>query len=350
MKIAFYAAILCFMIPYLVRRGCFSESSLATRELLNIDALRILYTLGIVCCHFFDLVNIPNYGGSGVEFFFVLSGYFLSTTFRPDKTTPEFLKKKIIAWLPLIMFGSILCGGYLSCFKDIFFLQNTGLGIKNIANEPAWFLGVLFWVSLFYFYIHKALSSQARNLTIGTIAFVSCIICAHCRDLRFDLSYIPSGMIRGLACVGAGCLLAQICTRTNEQPTKKQYLFYSAVECLVLTWIVLRIFVLFYPQEWIFCVITSLFIIYLFIQKKGIISNLFEKKKISLISRYCLAIYLTHYSVSDVAKNIAEHHSAVMDHKLLFIFGILFITSLTGIFSYHAIQKPAEKWLKEHWR
>lgn len=57
---------------------------------MNVEFLRIVFTLGVVCTHFFFRLNIPNYGGYGVEFFFILSGYFLALTYNPEKTPANF--------------------------------------------------------------------------------------------------------------------------------------------------------------------------------------------------------------------------------------------------------------------
>lgn len=56
-----------------------------TKRLDNIDFLRIVFTICIVLCHAFGAVSIWNRAPLAVEFFFILSGFFLFYTYRPEK-------------------------------------------------------------------------------------------------------------------------------------------------------------------------------------------------------------------------------------------------------------------------
>jgi len=350
----FLWAITCFMLLKLATSKSFELSERTGGKLLNIEFLRVFFTLGVVCSHFFlhDL-HLKNFGGVGVEFFFILSGYFLSLTFRSNLSTLDFIKKKVIVWLPLIMFGSILCGGYLSCFKDIFFLQSTGLAYIDITNEPAWYLGVLMWVLVLYFYMLKTLSRPQCNLIIGIISFFSYVLCAQNNGLRTMIvfSYFPLNLFRGLAGVGAGYLLAQFCLRENLSERKTSYKLWTIFEIFAMTWVVLKIFVCQIPSEWIFSPICFILIIYLFVRKKGLLTNMLEHPFWSFASRYCLAVYLTHTGVIGIFEKYASLYGQwALNHKIFAINIVLITCVLIGIFSYHVIQKPAEKFLKDHWR
>lgn len=45
-------------------------------QMMNIEFLRLIFTLGIVSYHLAERLNIFNEGWLGVEFFFILSGFF----------------------------------------------------------------------------------------------------------------------------------------------------------------------------------------------------------------------------------------------------------------------------------
>ena len=92
---------------------------------LNIEFLRIFFTLGVVCSHFFECIHLWNGGGRGVEFFFILSGYLFAWTWRSDRNIGDFMKQKFIRFVPLTVFGGLMCGGELSVLSNLFFLQNT---------------------------------------------------------------------------------------------------------------------------------------------------------------------------------------------------------------------------------
>ena len=96
------------------------------KKIHTLGFLRMLFAISVVCSHFFAPLHITKYGGS-VEFFFLLSGYFLAHTFRPETTCIQYAKKKFIQLVPLAIFGSILCGGGLTTLGGLFFLQNSGM-------------------------------------------------------------------------------------------------------------------------------------------------------------------------------------------------------------------------------
>lgn len=337
-----------FVIPKLLfEKTNFKKKSDTHSKLMNVEFLRIVFTLGVVCTHFFFRLDIVNNGGSGVEFFFILSGYFLAMTYNPEKKTTDFFKGKVARWLPLIIFGSILCGGYVTWFKDIFFLQNTGLAYTDIRNEPAWFLGVLLWVSLFYFYLFKTFSAEKRNLLMGLITFCALVICAQSPGDRGEqvFLYFPRGLMRGLAGVGLGYFLAQICVRTAD--IKKAGFWYSCLEAGVLIWVFVRVFYRPFPEEWIFTSLSFCLLLYLFILKRGVISNFFEKPVFVIIARYCLAVYLTHGGVTMLfSEVIQEHYQWMMSNRVITVLGVFVCCMLLGFFAHHVVEKPVGRWLK----
>ena len=317
-------------------------------KILNIEFLRILFTIGVVCHHFFKNFDLYQSGGQGVEFFFILSGFFLSLTFNPDRTMIEYAKSKIIRWLPLIVFGGFLIRPNLSSvFYPIFFLQSTGLAYQYTSNAPAWYLGVLFWVSVFYLSVFKVMSKEQRNLFIGTITFICFILCARTADSdntwNMVFSYFPRRLLLGMACVGLGCMLQQVCFRKENAPVRKWVTF---VEFAVLIYLFLDIFVTPMIKEWIFKPIFHAVLLYLFIRKEGAVSNFFEKRIFAKMARYCLSVYLTHaYIVGIILFSYEDKLKSLP--VFVVIFCMLTAAVLMGVFAHHVIEKPATKALKK---
>lgn len=324
-----------------------SEEEEKLPRIMNIEFLRVLFTLGIVCCHFFGKINIYSGGGQGVEFFFILSGFFLSLTFNPERKTLEFAKSKFIRWIPLIIFGGFIRHPkFSSIFYPLFFLQNTGLAYQDIANDTAWYLGVLFWVLIFYLSVFKTMKPEARNLFIGTLVFFLYIICARAKgDARWGMvySYFPRGLLLGIASVGLGCLLQQICVRKEKTVVKKSM---TVFESIALLYVVSDIFVVPVAKEWIFRPIFHFILLYLFVRKEGAISNFFEKPVFAKMARYCLSIYLTHQYLTANIFGIYEKKLIIFPPYVT-VAGILTASILLGIFAYHIIEKPATRALKK---
>ncbi|MBQ8347648.1 MAG: hypothetical protein IJY17_08630 [Alphaproteobacteria bacterium] len=60
-------------------------------KMMNMEFLRIVFTLSVVCCHFIGNLKIWNSAWISVEFFFILSGFLLIDTFNPERTVQNFL-------------------------------------------------------------------------------------------------------------------------------------------------------------------------------------------------------------------------------------------------------------------
>ena len=316
-------------------------------RIMNIEFLRVLFTLGIVSCHFFRKINVYSGGGQGVDFFFILSGFFLSLTFNPERKALEFAKSKFIRWIPLIIFGGFIRHpSFSSIFYPLFFLQNTGLAYQDIANDTAWYLGVLFWVLIFYLSVFKTMKPETRNLFIGTSVFLLYIICARAEgDARWGMvySYFPRGLLLGIAGVGLGCMLQQICVRNDKVVVKKSATFF---EIVALLYILLSVFIMPMAEEWIFMPISHFIILYLFIRKEGIVSNFFEKPVFAKMARYCLSVYLTHQYVTANIFAIYEKKLLILPPYITIVY-ILTASILLGIFAHHVIELPATRALKK---
>lgn len=318
-------------------------------KMLNIELLRIFFTLGVVCCHFFGSLNLYTHGVFGVEFFFILSGYFLAYTYKPDKSTTDFIKSKFMRFVPLVVFGSLICGGGLSAAENLFFLQNTGLTTHDTVNAPAWYIGVLFWVLVFYFMLLKTVSAEAAKLLTGIIIFCSFVFCVGAGGdrLNFAVSYIPRGMFRGLGGVGLGYLLYQFCKRPEENHAEGK--LYSLGEFGFVVFMAVQMFKpLSFWQDWIFQPIEFAVLICLFVCKKGMLSNFLERPVFAFLAEYCLAVYLTHWFVMQHWKEFIDISQGwAAEHRWGVVFIVLAVCWLFGIFAHHVIEKPAANILKK---
>ena len=87
------------------RKNLFDDKEPAIK---NVEFLRLIFTFGVVVCHFAEKLEITTEGWLSVDFFFILSGFFLAVTFRPDRSTENFIKSKIIHFTPLLFLFALL--------------------------------------------------------------------------------------------------------------------------------------------------------------------------------------------------------------------------------------------------
>ncbi len=154
----------------------------------SIDFLRFIFCIMIVYLHLTDMClpmltkifnNSTYMGGFAlcVEAFFIMAGYFL---FLSNKDIKKFILARILRLWPLLFFSVILTGimrlfhlTNLSLGKwdlyNLFFLQGTGIYQGCATNGCAWFVGVLFWVSIFYFVIKKLFRFKAAFIFCTSI-------------------------------------------------------------------------------------------------------------------------------------------------------------------------------------
>ncbi len=329
-------------------------------ELLNIEFLRIVFTLAIIHQHIGDILGYWRSSWLSVEFFFVLSGFFLALTFKPEKTVSSFIKMKIIRFLPLIIFGSVLCSlfeeniNFSNMMSEFFFLPCTGLHRTDGFNVPSWYISVLFWVSLFYFYLMKTQKRETADLIVGVTCFFSYI-----GLVRGDWSnYLTNrwtysgGMLmaflRGLACIGTGYFLAKTFNKRQNGNKIHEKLF-TAAEVIALAYSLgLMFFKELRPENNLYAVLSFCVLIWLFAEKRGSFSSFFEKEAFAEGARYSLSVFLTHFVVTHRLLPLIKDEYPVFVFAHIFPVAVLttVVAVILGIFAHHAVEIPAARLLK----
>lgn len=316
---------------------------------MNIEFLRILFTLGVLDVHIrSNIYHWWSSGGQGVEFFFLLSGYLLSLTYKPERGLLDIAKRNWIRFVPLIVTCCLIKGRGLESFYGLFMLQNTGLAFMDIPNGPAWYIAVLFWCSLFYLAIMKAMEPATRNLLISSLVFMSYILVVRVGGDRWDMiaGYIPRGLLRGVAGMGLGILLAQVCVRKAgiEILSKPKKIVYSFAELSILLYVIISCVKReLYIEEWIFRPIIHVALLSLFIMKRGYVSSFFERPIFSKLSKYCLAIYLTHAAITYYPNYFLW--KGTNDYSSV---GLAFLYScVLGVSLYYLVEKPCVRYLSK---
>ena len=312
-------------------------STNASERFYNLDFLRLIFMGQIIYTH----LSLPlkfNFSIVGyTEYFFILSGFFMFLTFKPEKSAFDFTCNKIIRWWPLMIWGILirLCirGEFAGSvvLSELLFLPLTGISDVGI-NQPDWFLAVLFWSSLFYFLLLKAFDQNKFDLLLFLI-IASCALIF----VRGTYDLYNMQMIRGVLGVGLGCFIAKIYTSVNERLIQNQ----NKINLFFVT--ILELFVLlnaFFCKNWLFVIFSNAFLIFLFALRKGYISSFFNTKYAACLGKYVLAIFLTHgFIVNEFLPLLVKDYPQILSHKPVTIVLTYVLVLLFGIISHNIFEE-----------
>lgn len=321
-------------------------------KFLNIEFLRVFFTLGVVCYHFVPRLGVWCSGLLGVEFFFILSGFLLALTFRPERSVGDFITDKWIRFMPLIVFGGLLTTLFVENVHVRFFLEQfafvaNGFLFKAVSyNGPAWYIFALFWILLLYFYALKYFRRETVNLWMGVLT-----VAATAYMLKYNdevTGIVSSRLMRGVAGVGMGYFLAYIYQALKDKQITRKTM-YNIFELVVFLFATLNIFIKPLSQGKLVACISFMLIILMFVLRKGIVSQFFEKPIFAKMARYCLAIYLTHrVIVIEIFKIYLERYNELfLARPIIPITAVLTATILLGIVAHHLIELPFTRTLKK---
>lgn len=261
--------------------------------------------------------------------------------------------------MPLIVLGSLLRLLFVSkvdlsmLFADLFLIPMTGLFGKIGYNVVSWYINILFWVSLFYFYLFKTKKEENVNLTMGLFAFFGLAALEKrgvgLRSFLGDAGDIGNifamSLIQGLACIALGYWVSQIYNLCDKQKiiTSASKVFYTVLEAFFLSYTVLFMFIKkLYPSNITLICISFSALIILFLLKRGRISQFLEKSCWKKFSKYCLAIYLVQgVTVWDIFKCfLSKYPDYMMEHKLIVIFATILCCFIVGILAHYLVEIP----------
>lgn len=343
----------------------------------NVDLLRFIFAVLIVMFHFRVCPTIRpiiehalpglRHCNVCVDFFFIMAGFFLFNTINTTLSTFEFTKKRFLRLAPLIWIFLIIMAIASIFTHAINFPLNgdilRGLLLHDIGFAPGptsigggihWFISVLFWVSLFYFYIAKIINKKYLNLTIWLLTIISLGLklnyCnfntgGHTTNIYY---FINIGVLRGLYGIGIGYFISQLyksgflqkCSRNIEH-----IISFLEIYCIgFLTYFLLSTKVLPGKSGFLYIVIFSI-IFYLFLIKKGFVSKLFDNNLSVKLGAYSYAIYVMHPLITPIFNKyiyITANHTVMNHIKIFYIFEIL-LAIILGITIHHFFEKPINK-------
>lgn len=344
----------------------------------NIDFLRFALAIMVVLYHFSsslngiyhtDLTNtlaikFGHCGFGAVPAFFFISGFFLyqSVKNKPNQTFLDFFANKIFRLWPVLagatLLNLIFNGNYIKHIDTLnllFINSGTGLIKEHCSNQATWFIGVLFFLSIFFRHIILKLSQKDLAFFSFIILFLSFSVINKysLSELSYSHVLIPtfgltSGMLIGLGSISFGIIAAIF--YENIQRIKYEW---KIEDKIILNIAEIGIFAYFCNgiiyrskvyENMLFWLILFCAVFLFFMFKKGILSNFFNNKLSFIAGRYSYCLFVVHLPV--IVYFIKHQIYSSLDVLQAIVITLAAILSVSVIM-YHLVEIPIAKLLKK---
>ncbi len=349
-----------------------------TERFYNVDFLRFILSVAVIMFHgrygsVLPQTILPTMEDNRicVDFFFIMAGFFLFNYIKNENTF-DFAKKRFLRLIPMIWALLILAFIASLIVPELHFnIEGNifrGLLLSNVGLQPGaegnmrlgvtWFVSVLFWVSIFYFYIHKIFEKKYLNLIIWLLIIFSYSIIYSYTNFKIGghskviYGFMDIGVLRGLAGIGIGYFISMLFkSKPVSNLSKLTKLFITGAEVLLLSY--LSYYMLFstkFPMKTPFGFITTFSVLfYLFLIKQGKISNLLNNKVFNLFGNASYAIYLIHFPMFRILHfTLYKHYSEFVNSHIYSVFVLQTILAIiVGIILHLYIETPITKYLNK---
>ncbi len=353
------------------------------KKLLNIEFMRFVLVLCVVVYHLFTgwlpvvcpdvalfkhIHDITRESVRAVDFFFIISGFFLVYTFDKDLSVIDFIKKKIIRLWPVAVFSIvawfvIFALGFISADKfgtydnifGLFLINNIGITTNIGINIQSWYISSLIFVLLFYFYLLKYFEKHTVNLIISIITLFcySFIIHAQNGSLTGEIityyNVFNVGIMRALSGCGLGYIIGLIVMQSDFSKNNKLSKFVAClVEIFCICFLLYNMLFnkLNYSNDMLYILIFSILFV-IFIKKMGLVSNLVNNNLLAYLGKFSYSIYMVHRIVFAILSATLWKTLLVIENSEFVIFLSILISIFIGIIVYYAVELPFRKILKK---
>lgn len=355
-------------------------------KIKNIECLRTFLILAIIFLHMFidrkwclctlfpdislykTIESAIAHSNNGVEGFFIIAGFLLALTFKPQTSMKNFIIKKYIRLSPVIVFSILLCviGHFLGAM-DFSFIPNlltilllNSFGIKiAVGNNPVlWFTSTLFAGLLIYFCILKYLPKFYTKITIPLIIFSYAVIeilqhGSFANPLK-NYGILNIGFLRALGGIGLGTLVGilyknNIDKINNYIPKLWQKILLTITEIFLFSYMVWWMTFIHKRVNNIIIVFTFVLLLILFVIRKGWFSKFSDKNIWVFLGKYQYSLYVIHYVIIRIFGLTLwkTHPEFVHTHPILPIILSFIAILLIGILTYYMVELPCSKYLKD---
>ena len=371
--------ICCQFIKFIVERHKSDETKVVvhykSRQFMNIEILRFLLVMFVIMEHsatpflnispddFSYLDNFVNVGRS--QLFFTIAGFFLFFSSKNLQSDPIFfIKKRWLRLSGLVIFSTLVCfaiHNYHTAYYPIEDNLLTGLLINLLKSEtrqyfvhPAWYVNVLFFLSCIFFVIFKTLEKKHALLFTVLLASLSLNLYARGIHLGLDGWINMPGAIFSLS---IGILMAEafkrISLNTPEKEVTKKNIPYFAYSCFEI-FIFVSLLIGLYGKHLGFNLGNNVMsgsialMLWLFLIKKGMLSNFFNKTWAIYFGKYTYSIFVTHVIIVLLASSLMKtHHDFCIQHNIAVPVAVIITILIFAVFCHHFVEIPLSRWTAE---
>lgn len=337
------------------------------RKLYMVEFLRVFFIFFIILGHIMEKFStirsaVFNFfetqamkGGFGVEFFFIIGGFFLYERMKKSNDAWSLIKKTYVRLFPTLMFVFLLCVcyGLVKIQKlPMILTLTTGLTIPGeVTGWGDWYVGAYFWASALFVGLFVLNRKQAF---LWTFIFMYLTVC-----LKFHAPYdgwmktyytiVGNQFIRAIYSMGLGITAAFISDKVSAKNNVSTQCIFTAIEiiCLISVFgyiIYPKIYTFnFWEMEIVFAILMiSIKLSY------GYLSTILNRySKIQYVSRYTYSIFLGHIVPIRLLLSSPNKFGLSESNCALLIFeGAIVI----GIMEYHLIEQKLVPYLKKYFK
>lgn len=143
------------------------EDTLTGRQYNSLNVAKVFFACIVICYHTALLDGVMDHAYLSVEFFFIVSGFFIARKALVEKKSiynikkyllnrfyrlyPHYILSLIVMILVSIVMGEKIQDSY-NIGAEIFMVQTLGF-TKGGINYPDWYISVLFWGSIIFYFV-----------------------------------------------------------------------------------------------------------------------------------------------------------------------------------------------------
>ncbi len=188
---------------------------------------------------------------------------------------------------------------------------------------------------------------------IALITYVSSVFIINYDNGNYNIRRTVDGifslaMLRAVSGIGLGILavplFAKIKLLLPKQKTPQSYVLFGIAESVALFFLIYNMVFhqLKYDNKLIFIVFFYL-LLFLFIEKRGFISDMFENKYLGSMGKYAYSIYIFQKIGFNISTKISN---SLFPGYIAQLATTLTVVISLGVLSYHLIEKRAYQWAK----